>query len=92
VNGCQRLLDINIFVHAHKSANQPATVAELWQQFAGLLISMIAIDSDSTGDTFEVSLSLSAILFSAVSLSIIAILLDCIANNLGSLCQVLWQL
>jgi hypothetical protein len=29
---------------------------------AGLLVSMIAIDSDSIGDTFEVSLSVSAIL------------------------------
>jgi hypothetical protein len=57
----------------------------------GLLTSIIAIDSDSIGDTYEVSLSLSAILlggsiaisailFSAVSLSIIAILLDSIAN------------
>jgi hypothetical protein len=44
---------------------------------------MIAIDSDSIGDTFEVSLS--AILFSAVTLSIIARLLDSIANNPGDL-------
>jgi hypothetical protein len=44
---------------------------------------MIAIDSDTIGDTFEVSLSLSTILFSVVSLSIIAILLDCIASNLA---------
>jgi hypothetical protein len=43
----------------------------------GLLISMI--DSDTIGDSFEVSLS--AIVFSALSLSIIAIRLDSIANN-----------
>ena len=36
---------------------------------AGLLISIIASDSDTIGDTFEVSVS--AILFSAVSVSII---------------------
>jgi hypothetical protein len=46
--------------------------------YAWLLISMIAIDSDTIGYSFEVSLS--AILFSAVSLSINAILLDSIAN------------
>jgi hypothetical protein len=40
---------------------------------------MIAIDSDNIGDIFEVSIS--AILFLAVSLSIIAILLDSVANN-----------
>jgi hypothetical protein len=47
---------------------------------SGLLISMIAIDSDTIGDYFEVSLSLSAILYSAVTLSTIAVLLDSIAN------------
>jgi hypothetical protein len=71
----------------------------MWRrvQFTGLLVSMIAIDSDRIGDTFEislsvsailqagVSLSLSAILFSAVPLSIIATLLDSIANNPGDL-------
>jgi hypothetical protein len=56
---------------------------------------MIAIEHDSIGDTFEVSqsvsavlyvgvsLSLSAIFFSDVPLLIIAILLDSNANNAG---------
>jgi hypothetical protein len=47
---------------------------------AGLLISMITIDSDTIGDTFEVSLSLPMILSSAVSLLIIVIILDIIAE------------
>ena len=35
---------------------------EFRDTFEGLLVSMIAIDSDTIGDTFEVSLSVSAIL------------------------------
>jgi hypothetical protein len=47
-------------------------VSPIVKSRAGLLISIIAIDSDTIGDTFEVSLSLSAILF-----------FDCIAIAIG---------
>jgi hypothetical protein len=63
-------------------------IAHLHDEFAGLLISIIAIDSDIIGDTFEVSLSAILLdvsiaigdIFSTVSLSIIAILLESIVN------------
>ena len=51
---------------------------------SGLLISIIAIDSDTIGDTFRVLLSVLAILFSMVPLSIIAVLLQSIVNNHAS--------
>jgi hypothetical protein len=78
-----------IFLHSNRLFPQ-LLVKEASAFCAGLLISMIPFDSDSIGDTFEVSLSAMLLggsiaiaigdTFSDVSLSIIAILLDSIAN------------
>ena len=48
--------------------------------FPGLLVSIIAIDSDTIGDTFEVSLSLSAILLGgSIAIAIGDTFFGCIA-------------
>ena len=67
-----------------KSLGLDTDVLDLGLVWSGLLISIIAIDSDTIGDTFRVLLSVLAILFSMVPLSIIAVLLQSIVNNHAS--------